>query len=79
MIGLVVSEIKVESFHCSWPVYEIASDSLSLWDFGGEGWTLLRLCGMAETVWEVVSGWTRQGQAWNDLQFQPSVTVTQGN
>lgn len=25
------------------------------------------------------SGWTRQGQAWNDPQFQPFVTVAQGN
>lgn len=54
LIGLVVSEIKVKLFHCSWPVYEITSDSLSLWEFGGVGWTLCRLCGMTETVWEVV-------------------------
>lgn len=39
LIDLVVSEIKIGLFHCSWPVYEIASDSLSLWEFGGEGWT----------------------------------------
>lgn len=74
LIGLVVSEIKVKLFHCSWSVYEIASDSLCLWEFGGEGWTLCRLCGITEAVWEVVSGWTRQGHAWNDLQFQPFVT-----
>lgn len=41
--------------------------------------TLLRLCGVTETVWEVVSGWSRQGHAGNDLQFQPFVTVARGN
>lgn len=78
MICLVVSEIKVEFLHCSWPVYEIASDSLSLWEFR-EGQTLLRLCGTTETVWEMVNGWTRQGHAWNDLQFQSFITVAQRN
>lgn len=58
MICLVVSEIKVEIFQCSWPVYEIASDSLSLGEFGREGQKLLRLCETTETVWEMVSGWT---------------------
>lgn len=61
------------------PMHEIASDSSYQWEFGTEGQSLLRLYRKTEVIWEIVRGWTRQGHAWNDLQFQPFLTVIQGN
>lgn len=63
------------------PVHEVASDSSSPREFGREGQLFLRLCGKTEATWKIVSGWVRQrhGHAWNYLQFQPFLTVAQGN